>query len=199
MKGIRESVTELLIDFIKEIIAKYTDLTEKEISISSSIQLPYLHFQETIMIVVDVGTLQTNTPTMQPLAGIPYHDALQYELLVGSANFHCISKLELHADRLASLLYTGLSAMRRELSNRGFLDIVPQAIAEPIVIFDDEAPNNICYFDVPLVVNFSVLKQYVVTPAEPDKVFRKADIFAEYKVHEKLEAVEEKIIVRKAE
>lgn len=199
MKGIRETIAELLIDFVKEIIAKYTDLTEKEISISSSIQMPYLHFQESIMIVVDVGTLQTSTPTMQPLSGVPYHDAVQYELLIGNANFHCISKLELHADRLASLLYVGLSAMRRELSNRGFVDIVPQAIAEPIAIFDDEAPNNISYFDVPLVINFSVMKSYVVSPATPDKIFKKADIFAEYKLHEELEVAQEKIVVKKAE
>lgn len=177
MKGIRENISEMLVEFLKDVITQYTTLSEKELVISSSIQLPYLHPQESIMLIVDVGSLQTSTPSLQPISGIPYHDAIQYELLVGSANVHCISKLELHADRLASLIYVAFSAGRMKLSERGFLDIVPQALAEPIVIYDDETPNSISYFDIPVVLNFSIMKQYIIKPMEEELAFRKFSIF----------------------
>jgi hypothetical protein len=165
IKGIREHVAETFVQLLTDMIQRYTDLrTDRDVTIFATFAEPYLHAQETTMIVVDVGSLTVTTSTFQPFQGDPYYNATHYETLGGMVNIHCMSKKELYSDRLATIVLWFLSSKRREVSKYGLVDAVVRALSEPITILDEESPNAIAYFDEVVAVEFTYASFYNVVP-----------------------------------
>jgi len=153
--SIQEFLISMMISFLKYVLENYTQLKPGEdTEILSSFNLLYLNMPRHTTLVVDVPTI-VNADVAEPnLAGVAKYKAGPHMFMVsGSFNVHCVTKNEVSAHRLATLLYVVTLAKEVEFAKYGFSELKATGIGSTIVLNADNVEDT--WFDVPVNFRFT--------------------------------------------